>query len=263
MEALYYLSGDIATPGTVSVPKGMTVRQIIDELGGGMANGKACKAVQIGGCSSGILTAEELDTPFDFKALAAYGIRRGDSTITVYDEDRCMVQAVQLLLKRTQVEFCGRCVSCREGTKRMTEMMQVLLERGLSPKEFTLLTDIGEMVSVTAFCALGKGSYKTLEKAIRCFGDEFQAHLDGHCDLCEKSERLPVVPGGIPYDRKLIRIDPEKCRGCSKCARMCHAEAITGVIKSPFSIDSDKCARCYSCLEGCPFGAIEEVDING
>lgn len=263
MEALFYLSGDIAKPGKVTVANGMTVRQVIDELGGGMADGKACKAVQIGGCSSGLLCAQELDTPFDFKVLAAHGIRRGDSTVTVYNEDRCMVEAVRQLIKRTQVEFCGRCVSCREGTKRMSEMMDRLVNFQLDEKGFELLNDLGEMVQVTAFCALGKGSYHALETAIRCFGDEFKAHLSGSCALCEKAKAPVPAPEGIPYDRKLIRIDPDKCRGCSKCSRLCHAEAITGVIKSPYVINPDKCARCYTCMEGCPFSAIEEVDING
>ena len=262
MKAQYILNGDISRPGRYEIDSTMTLREIIDTIGGGVANGKKCKAVQIGGPSSGLLTAEQLDLPLDFKELAKYGVRRGDSVITIIDEDRCIVDASYRVMKLTQQEFCGKCVSCREGTRRMTEMLESLCRYELDEKGFRLLQDLGEMVHITALCNLGKGSFSTLESAIKNFGSEFEAHLAGKCDCCN-SGREPLVPAYLSRDLKQIVIDPELCRGCSKCSRFCHAEAITGQIKSPFHINQELCVHCYSCMEVCPFGAIKEVDING
>lgn len=264
MAQTFLLKGDVCRPGPIEVEKGTTIRQIVDELGGGMASGKAFKAMQIGGPSGGLLTAEQLDMPLDLKTLAPLGLRRGDGVITVLDEDRCMVDVTYRFLRATQTDFCGKCVSCREGTKRMTELCGDLLNYQTDDADAGMLLELGEIVHMTAFCALGKGSSHTLDTASIAFGDEFQDHIDGHCALCEKETRAPIEPGdGIPYDKKQVRIDPEKCRGCSRCARSCHAEAISGVLKSPFAIDQSKCVKCYTCMELCAFGAIEEVEING
>lgn len=262
MAMTFLLKGDVCRPGQIHIEKGMTVRQIVDELGGGMAGGKRFKAMQVGGTSGGLLVEEHLDLVFDVKALSSLGIRRGDGVIMVYDEDRCMVDMCYRLMQCTQEEFCGKCVSCREGTRRMDEMMTDLKEYRLTKEFMTRLLDMGEMVSVTAFCALGKGCYSTLQSAYHYFPEEFAAHLDGHCSLCENERRDPILPGSIPFDRKRIVIDPDTCRGCSRCARSCHAEAISGVIKSPFVIDPDKCVKCYNCMDLCAFGAIREVEID-
>ena len=263
MAQSYLLKGDVARPGRVTVEKGMTVRQIVDELGGGMANGKAFKAMQVGDPSGGLLTAEQLDSPFDFKVLAPFGVRRGDGVITVLDEDRCMVDVTYSFLRATQADFCGKCVSCREGTKRMAELMGELVECRSNDADVGMMLELGEIVHMTAFCALGKGSPHTLDIASTAFADDFQNHIEGRCPLCEKETRLPVAPGdGIPYDVKRVVIDPEKCKGCSRCARSCHAEAISGVLKSPFHIDQSKCVKCYTCIELCAFGAIEEIRID-
>ncbi|MBE7004450.1 MAG: hypothetical protein E7425_09235 [Ruminococcaceae bacterium] len=264
MTQKYLLKGDVNRPGPIEVEKGITLRQIIEDIGGGMANGKAVKAVQLGGASGGLLTAAQLDLPLDPKALAPCGVRRGDGVITVLDEDRCMVDVTYRFLCATQTDFCGKCVSCREGTKRMTELCGALRRCTADEADVGMLLELGEIVHMTAFCALGKGSSHTLEAATAAFGSEFQAHIDGHCPLCEKETRAPIEPGdGVAYERKRIMIDPEKCKGCSRCARSCHAEAISGVVKSPFCIDQEKCVKCYTCMELCAFGAIEEVTING
>ncbi|MCR5826212.1 MAG: SLBB domain-containing protein [Oscillospiraceae bacterium] len=264
MAKSYLLKGDVNRPGRISVEKGMTLRQIVDELGGGMANGKAFKAMQIGGPSGGLVTAEQLDLPLDYKALAEWGCRRGDGVITVMDEDRCMVDAAYSFLRATQADFCGKCISCREGTKRMSELMGKLVECKADESDVGMMLELGEVVHMTAFCALGKGSGSTLRVAAMEFSDDFQNHIEGACPLCAKETRLPVAPGdGIPYDRKQVRIDPNKCKGCSRCSRACHAEAISGVLKSPYSIDQSKCVKCYTCIELCAFGAIEEVTIDG
>lgn len=262
MSRIFILKGDIARPGHVDIPQSMTIREIIEQ-NGGMANGRKCKAVQIGGPSGGLLTAEQLDLPLNFQQLKNYGIRRGDSVITFLDEERCMVDMACRFMQYTQTEFCGKCVPCREGTKRMNEMLWDLRNYRLRPDEFDLLLELGEMISVTAFCNLGKGSFHTLETAVKAFPEEFRAHLAGHCALCENDKRDPIEPGGLPYNRIRLVIDPEICRGCSKCSRSCHAEAISGVIKSPFVIDQEKCVKCYTCIEACPFDAIQEVEING
>lgn len=264
MAQSFILKGDVCRPGPIRVEKGMTLRQIVDELGGGMANGKAFKAMQIGGPSGGLVTKEQLDLPLDYKALAAWGVRRGDGVITVMDEDRCMVDVAYSFMRATQADFCGKCVSCREGTKRMAELLGDLVEYHADDAATGMLLELGEVVHMTAFCALGKGCASTLEIAANEFAEDFQNHIEGSCPLCEKETRLPVSPGdGIPYDRKQVRIDPAKCKGCSRCARSCHAEAISGVLKSPFVIDQSKCVKCYTCIELCAFGAIEEVTVNG
>ena len=263
MTKSYLLKGDVCRPGPIEVVTGTTLRQIIDGVGGGMANGKAFKAMQIGGPSGALLCEEQLDLPLDFKALAPFGVRRGDGVITVLDEDRCIVDAVWRFVEQTQSDFCGKCVSCREGTRRMAELMRELREGALDADGLHLLLDLGDMVSMTGFCALGKGSFSTLRNAYRFFPEEFEAHLRGDCPRCASETRAPIMPGNIPYDRRRIVIDPEACRGCSRCARSCHAEAITGVIKSPFSIDQSKCVKCYTCMELCAFGAIKEVSIDG
>lgn len=264
MGQTFLLKGDVCHPGRIEVQKGTTLRQIVDELGGGMANGKAFKAMQIGGPSGGLVTAEQLDLPLDFKTLSPYGVRRGDGVITVLDEDRCMVDVTYSFLRATQADFCGKCVSCREGTKRMAELMGELVECRSNDADTGMLLELGEVVHMTAFCALGKGCASTLDTASSVFAEDFQNHIEGKCPLCEKETRLPIAPGdGVPYDRKRIVIDPDKCKGCSRCARACHAEAISGVIKSPFHIDESKCVKCYTCMELCAFGAIQEVTIDG
>ena len=264
MGQTFLLTGDVARPGRITVEKGMTLRQVLEELGGGIANGKGFKAMQIGGPSGGLLTEQQLDLPLDFKVLAPYGVRRGDGVITVLDEDRCMVDVCYRFMCATQTDFCGKCVSCREGTKRMAELMGQLTEFRANDADVGMMLELGEVVHMTAFCALGKGSYSTLNTAAKAFADDFQDHIDGHCRLCENETRTPIAAGdGVPYDKKRIVIDPAKCKGCSRCARSCHALAISGEIKSPFHIDADKCVKCYTCMELCAFGAIEEVVVDG
>ena len=264
MAQTFLLKGDVCRPGPITVQKGTTLRQVVDELGGGMANGKAFKAMQIGGPSGGLITAEQLDLPLDFKALAPYHIRRGDGVLTVLDEDRCMVDVCYRFLQATQTDFCGKCISCREGTKRMTEMCKALVECNINDADAGMLLEMGEVVHMTAFCSLGKNASNTLDAATAAFGDEFQNHIEGACPICEKETRPPVEPGnGLPYEATQVRIDPNKCKGCSRCARSCHAQAISGVVKSPFRIDQSKCVKCFTCVELCAFGAIEEVRVDG
>ncbi len=264
MSRIFMLKGDVARPGYVDIPdEATTVREAVESLGGGVVNGKRCKAVQIGGPSGGLLTEEHLDLPLHFQKLKPYGVRRGDSVITVLDEDRCIVDVACRFMQYTQTEFCGKCVSCREGTKRMNELLWTLRNYRLSESDFSLLLDLGEMVSATSFCNLGRGAFSTLRTAVERFPEEFRAHLSGFCPLCEKDDRYPIRPGDLPYNRIRLIVDPEICRGCGKCARCCHAGAVSGVVRSPFSIDHEKCVKCYTCIEACPFDAIREVELHG
>ena len=263
MARIFLLKGDINRPGYADIPdESTTLRQVIYDIGGGIADGKAFKAVQIGGPSGGMLTAEQLDLPLNFKLLKDYGVRRGNSSILVYSEDRCMVHAVYRIVENTQDEFCGRCVPCREGNRRVTEMLCELAHFTLPRDEMETLLDMGEMIAVTSLCALGKGCNSTLQTAVRAFGDEFEAHLSGHCPLCEAEKRLFINACNIPQERKRLVIDPSLCRGCGRCARNCHTSAISGALKSPFSIDNDKCIKCYTCMENCAFGAIREEELH-
>ena len=180
MARIFLLKGDIANPGYVDIPEeATTIREAIYGIGGGIPNGKKFKAVQIGGPSGGLLVEEHLDLPLHFQKLKPYGVRRGDSVITVLDEDRCMVDVACRFMQYTQTEFCGKCVPCREGTKRMNELLWAMRDYRLSESDFHMLTDLGEMISVTAFCNLGRNSYHTLETAIKYFPEEFKDHLAG------------------------------------------------------------------------------------
>ena len=182
MARIFLLKGDIANPGYVDIPdEATTIREAIYGIGGGIPNGKKFKAVQIGGPSGGLLVEEHLDLPLHFQKLKPYGVRRGDSVITVLDEDRCMVDVACRFMQYTQTEFCGKCVPCREGTKRMNELLWAMRDYRLSESDFHMLTDLGEMISVTAFCNLGRNSYHTLETAIKYFPEEFKDHLRGDC----------------------------------------------------------------------------------
>ena len=159
MARIFLLKGDIANPGYVDIPEeATTIREAIYGIGGGIPNGKKFKAVQIGGPSGGLLVEEHLDLPLHFQKLKPYGVRRGDSVITVLDED-----VACRFMQYTQTEFCGKCVPCREGTKRMNELLWAMRDYRLSESDFHMLTDLGEMISVTAFCNLGRNSYHTLE----------------------------------------------------------------------------------------------------
>ena len=177
MARIFLLKGDIANPGYVDIPEeATTIREAIYGIGGGIPNGKKFKAVQIGGPSGGLLVEEHLDLPLHFQKLKPYGVRRGDSVITVLDEDRCMVDVACRFMQYTQTEFCGKCVPCREGTKRMNELLWAMRDYRLSESDFHMLTDLGEMISVTAFCNLGRNSFPRNSR-ITCAGTARSASL--------------------------------------------------------------------------------------
>ena len=243
----FALTGNIKNAGLIEVPMGTTLREVIFDIGGGMRDGKKFKAVQIGGPSGGCLTEEHLDLPLDFDSLKKAGAIIGSGGLVVMDENTCMVEVARFFMNFTQNESCGKCVPCREGTKRMLEILERIVAGQGQDGDIELLEELGEMISATALCGLGKTAAGPVLSTIKYFRNEYEAHIyEKRC------------PAGECQKLKTIEIDPALCKGCSKCARQCPVEAISGKIKEPFVIDQAKCIKCGSCLSACPFKAIKE-----
>ena len=243
----FALTGNIKNAGLIEVPMGTTLREVIFDIGGGIRNGGKFKAVQIGGPSGGCLTEEHLDLPLDFDSLKKAGAIIGSGGLVVMDDKTCMVEVARFFMNFTQNESCGKCVPCREGTKRMLEILERIVEGKGRDGDIELLEELGEMISNMALCGLGKTAAGPVLSTIKYFRDEYEAHIyEKRC------------PAGECQKLKKIYIDPELCKGCSKCARQCPVEAISGEIKKPFTIDLNKCIRCGSCISACPFKAIKE-----
>ncbi len=243
----FALTGNIQNTGLIEVPMGTTLREIIFDIGGGMRDGAEFKAVQIGGPSGGCLTKEHLDLPLDFDSLQKVGAMIGSGGLVVMDDKTCMVEVARFFMNFTQNESCGKCVPCREGTKRMLEILERIVAGQGKEGDIDLLLELAETISATALCGLGKTAAQPVVSTIRYFRDEYEAH--------EKEKRCPTH-----NCQKLKRyyIDPQECKGCSKCARMCPVGAISGEIRSPFTIDPDKCIKCGACFDGCSFHAVKE-----
>ena len=243
----FALAGNIRHTGLIEVPMGTTLREIIFDIGGGIKDGKKFKAVQIGGPSGGCLTEEHLDLPLDYDSLKHVGAIMGSGGLVVMDEDTCMAEVARFFMKFTQKESCGKCIPCREGTKRMLEALERIVGNEGSEEDIELLEDLSDTISHTALCGLGQSACKPVQSTLRYFREDYERHVrDKFCPLCN----------GKP---KVLQIDPEKCKGCSLCARNCPVEAITGEVKKPFVIDAEKCIRCNACVKNCKFGAIREV----
>jgi NADH-quinone oxidoreductase subunit F len=241
----FALTGNVNNTGLIEVPMGITLRDVIFDIGGGIANGKKFKAVQIGGPSGACLTEENLDHNMDFDSLKAIGAIIGSGGLVVMDEDNCMVEVARFFMNFTQRESCGKCVPCREGTKRMLETLERIIAGNGKMEDLDLLRELADMISNSALCGLGKTAPKPVISALKAFPEEFEEHIK------EKKCRTGICSALVSYV-----IDPEKCKGCSKCARNCPVDAISGEIKSPFVIDTEKCIKCGTCMENCNFGAI-------
>ena len=243
----FALTGNISNTGLIEVPMGTTLRKIIFDIGGGMRGGGEFKAVQIGGPSGACLTKEHLDLPLDFDTLKKVGAMIGSGGLVVMDSDTCMVEVARFFMHFTQNESCGKCIPCREGTKRMLEILERIVAGEGKDGDIELLSELAETISATALCGLGKSASKPVISTIKNFRNEYEAHIyDRKC------------PAGACQKLKTISIDPELCKGCSKCARQCPVQAISGKIKEPFEIDLSKCIRCGSCITACAFHAIKE-----
>jgi NADH-quinone oxidoreductase subunit F len=241
----FALTGNVNNTGLIEVPMGIKLRDVIFDIGGGIANGKKFKAVQIGGPSGGCLTEENLDHSLDFDSLKKIGAIIGSGGLVVMDDDNCMVEVARFFMNFTQRESCGKCVPCREGTKRMLETLERIIAGNGKLEDIDLLKELADMISNSALCGLGKTAPKPVVSALKAFPEEFEEHI------VQKKCRTGICSALVSYV-----IDPEKCKGCSKCARNCPVEAISGELKSPFVIDTDKCIKCGTCMENCNFGAI-------
>lgn len=243
----FALTGNIKNAGLIEVPMGTTLREVIFDIGGGIRDGGKFKAVQIGGPSGGCLTEEHLDLPLDFDSLKKAGAIIGSGGLVVMDEKTCMVEVARFFMNFTQNESCGKCVPCREGTRRMLEILERIVAGEGRDGDIELLQELGEMISDMALCGLGKTAAGPVLSTIKYFRNEYEAHIyDKKC------------PAGECQKLKSIVIDPELCKGCSKCSRICPVGAISGKIKEPFVIDQSKCIKCGSCIDACAFKAIKE-----
>ena len=244
----FALTGNIANTGLIEVPMGTTLRKIIFDIGGGMRGDGDFKAVQIGGPSGACLTKEHLDLPLDFDTLKKVGAMIGSGGLVVMDSDTCMVEVARFFMNFTQNESCGKCVPCREGTKRMLGILERIVAGEGEDGDIELLLELADTISATALCGLGKSAPSPVVSTIKNFRDEYEAHIyEKRC------------PAGACQKLKQIVIDPELCKGCSKCARQCPVNAIEGKVKEPFKIDQSKCIKCGSCIGACAFKAIKEV----
>ena len=242
---VFALGGKIHNTGLVEVPMGTTLREIIEEIGGGIPNGKKFKAAQTGGPSGGCIPAEHFDIPIDYDNLVAIGSMMGSGGLIVMDEDDCMVDIAKFFLEFTVEESCGKCTPCRIGTKRMLEILERIVDGKGEVEDLDKLEHLGNFIKDRSLCGLGKSAPLPVLSTLRNFRDEYVEHIvDKKCaaHVC-KAMRSYVI-------------DPEKCKGCTKCARICPVGAITGNKKEPHSIDTSKCIKCGTCLENCVFGAI-------
>ena len=243
----FALTGNIMNTGLIEVAMGTTLREVIYDIGGGMRDGAEFKAVQIGGPSGGCLTKEHLDLPLDFDSLKKVGAMIGSGGLVVMDEHTCMVEVARFFMSFTQNESCGKCVPCREGTKRMLEILERITAGGGRPGDIEMLEELSETISATALCGLGKSAASPVMSTLKYFRDEYEAHIN--------EKRCPT---GTCKKLRKIYIDASLCKGCSKCARGCPVGAITGKIREPFVIDSEKCIKCGACLTACAFHAVKE-----
>ena len=242
----FALTGNVVNTGLVEVPMGTTLREIIFDIGGGIKNGKKFKAVQIGGPSGGCLTEEHLDVPLDFDSVKKLGAIVGSGGLVVMDEDTCMVEVARFFMHFTQNESCGKCVPCREGTKRMLEILERIVHNEGTEEDLDLLEELSDTITSTALCGLGQSACKPVMSTLKYFRNEYLYHVrDHHCPICDGAKKHPVI-------------DPEQCKGCGKCRRSCPMEAIEGSPRAAHVIDGEKCINCGACLQNCPFGAIKE-----
>ncbi len=243
----FALTGNVNNTGLIEVPMGTTLREIIFDIGGGVKDGGTFKAVQIGGPSGGCLTTEHLDLPLDFDSLKKVGAMVGSGGLVVMNDKTCMVEVSRFFMHFTQNESCGKCVPCREGTKRMLEILERIVKGNGTEEDIELLEELASTISETALCGLGKTAANPVQSTLKYFRDEYIAHV------VEKR-----CPAGDCKALRRIYIDAALCKGCSACARKCPVSAITGEIKKTFSIDESKCIKCGACIQTCKFGAVKE-----
>ena len=242
---VFALGGKINHTGLVEIPMGTTLRQIVEDIGGGIPGGKRFKAAQTGGPSGGCIPASLIDTPIDYENLTAIGSMMGSGGLIVMDEDNCMVDMAKFFLEFTVDESCGKCTPCRVGTRRLYELLDKITSGRGEPEDLDRIEELAKYIKANALCGLGQTAPNPVLSMLRYFREEFVAHV---------SEKR--CPAGVCRDLLSFSIDPEKCRGCTLCARECPAGAISGTVRQPHAIDAAKCIKCGLCLQKCRFGAV-------
>ena len=241
---VFALGGKVKNTGLIEVPMGITLRDIIFDIGGGIPEDKKFKAIQTGGPSGGCIPEEDLDTPVDFKSLSELGSIMGSGGMVVMDENNCMVDIAKFFLDFTVDESCGKCTPCREGTKRMLEILERIAEGKGEPEDIERLESLSETITTASLCGLGQTAANPVVSTLKYFRDEYEAHI------YEKK-----CPGGICQEL-LEYFITDKCIGCTKCARNCPVSCISGKVKEWHVIDTEVCIKCGNCMEVCPVNAV-------
>lgn len=244
----FALTGNVNHTGLIEVPMGTTLREVIFDIGGGIRDNKKFKAVQIGGPSGGCLTEEFLDMQLDFDSLTEVGAMIGSGGMVVMDEDTCMVEVARFFMGFTQNESCGKCVPCREGTKRMLEILDDIVNGKGTLEHLELIEELSDTITNTSLCGLGKTAAYPVVSSLKYFRDEYLKHIE------DKECPTRTCKGLTKYI-----IDANLCKGCTKCARICPVDAIEGKVKETFVIDENKCIKCGACVDSCAFKAIKEA----